>query len=161
MEAINRVGEFTISLIDNPLIPVKKARANHQNTDFTKDLILVDSLGNAQKIGTSDTFNGIGEVMTYGDFYTQIYTFDFYGSNAFSLATNFIALLRSQRAYNLQQSSGLTFYRPSSITDLKQLVGTTYNNRYQIEVKVGFSTNVNINTLRIDTAEWVLRFVEE
>lgn len=151
MEVINKVGLLTIALIDDASIKVKKARSNHKNTDFTKDLILIDNLGAAQKVGTSDSFDGINEIGYYSDYYKQVFTFDFYGSNAFDLANNFIALMRSQAGYDLQQSSALSFYRHSQISDLKQLVGTTYNNRYQIEFSVRYSINVEIPTLRIDT----------
>lgn len=161
MEAINRVGLFLLSLIDDATIPIKKARNNHQNTDFTKPLILVDNLGNAQKIGTSDTFDGVNEVMTYGDYYKQTFTLDFYGDNAYDLAVKVIALLRSQASYNLQQTTGLTFYRPTGIANLRQLTGTTYFNRYQIEVNVNYWDNFDIDTLRIDTLNWELSFVEE
>lgn len=161
MEVINKVGGFTISLINDTSIAVKKAKANHQHTNFNSDLILIDNLGKAIKLGTSDTFDGETEVMTYGDYYKQSYTFDFYGSNAFINASNFIALLRTQSSFDLQRARGLTFYRPAAIEDLQHLVGTTYNNRYQIEIQVGYWINTELDTLRIDTAETSLTYVEE
>lgn len=161
MEAINRVGQFAISLLDDNTIKIKKARSNHKNTDFTKPLILIDNLGNAQRQGSSDDFDGDNEVMTYADYYKQTFTFDFYGTGAYDLATRFIALLRSQKSFDLQQTSNLTFYRTSTITNLKQLTGSTYFERYQIEVVVGYWDNVDIATLRIDEAQIDLTYVEQ
>lgn len=151
MEAINRVGNFAIALINDPTVKIKKARSNHKNTNFNNPLILIDNLGNAQKVASSSDFDGTNEVMTYADFYKQSFTFDFYGTDAYSLATRFIALLRSQRGYDLQQSNKLTFHNVSSITNLRQLTGSEYFNRCQIEVSVSYSDNVDIDTLRIDT----------
>lgn len=161
MEVINRVGSFAISLLNDANVKIKKARANHTNTDFTKDLILIDNLGDALKVGASDTFDGSNEVMTYGDYYKQTFTFDFYGNNAYDLASKMNALLRSQRAYDLQQSSGLTFYRVSRLTNLRQLTGSEYVNRYQFEVQIGYWDNIEIDTLRIDTLNYDLQFIEQ
>ena len=151
MEGINKVGNFTISLINDSTIKVKKARSNHVNTDFTKDLILIDNLGAAQLVGVSDDFDGLNEVTSYATFYKQTFTYDFYGTNAHDLALKFIALLRSQKSYDLQQTSGLTFYRPTTLNDLKQLVGTTNNNRFQLEITVRYSHVTELATLRIDS----------
>lgn len=151
--AIDRVGQFIVNLIDNSSIDVKKARDNHKNIDFTKDLILVDDLGMAIKKGTSDTYNGTTEIMSYSDYYIQMFTIDFYGNNASSIAKNFITLLRTQKSYDLQSSMGLSFSLPRGITDLKQLTGTTYQNRLQIEAQVGYWDNIDMSVLRIDTAE--------
>ena len=153
MEVINKVGSFVISLINDSSVVVKKARSNHTKTNFNSNLVLVDNLGKAIKLGGSDTFNGIFESMSYSDYYKQTFTVDFYGSTAFDLCTNFIALLRSQRSYDLQSQLGLTFYHPDGITDLKQLNGTTYNNRLQIDFVVGYWISADIDTLRIDTVE--------
>lgn len=161
MEAINRVGQFSIALLNDNTVKIKKTRANHKKTDFTKPLILIDNLGNAQRVGSSDNFNGTSEVMTYADYYKQTFTFDFYGSGAYDLATRFLALLRSQRSFDLQQTNNLTFYRASTIQNLKQLTGSTYFERYQIEVVVSYWDNVEIDTLRIDEAQIELTYIEE
>lgn len=161
MEAINRVGNFAIALINDSSVGVKKARANHKKTDFSKGLILVDNLGVALKYGTSDDFDYNNEIKSYNSFYKQVFTFDFYGDNAYELATRFIALLRTQRSYDLQTERGLKFYYPTNLVRLDDKIGETYFKRYQTEVEVLYSDNVELETLRIDTAQIELTFVEE
>lgn len=161
MEVINRVGLFTIALLNNPNISVKRARSNHKNTNFKAPLILVDNLASAQKIGSSDKYNGSSEVLSYGDYYKQVFTFDIYGTNAYTNAQLLSGLLRSQRSSELQRANGLTVYRPSSINNLKILVGTQYNERYQIEVMIGYWDSIDVGTLRIDTVEPNLTLIEQ
>ena len=79
----------------------------------------------------------------------------------YSLAKELISKLRSQRSYDLQRETGLTFYRPSNMENLRQLNGTIWKERYQVEILVGYYDNYEIDTLRIDTLNWELSFIEE
>ena len=49
----------------------------------------------------------------------------------------------------------------NSIIDLKDLLGTDYTNRYQVEVSVNYFVNVDISTLKIDTINYEITLVEE
>lgn len=161
MEAITKVGTFTINLIDDASIKVKRARSNHENTDFTADLILIDNLGGAIRLGGNDNFDGDNESMNYSDVYSQTFTYDFYGNNAYDLATRFIALLKTQNSFNLQSENGLTFKSPSAITDVRQLTGTTYTPRYQIEVSITYWDSIDVATLRMDSLQLEIFKIEQ
>ena len=161
MEAIVKVGTFTTNLVNDTNIKVKRARSNHQKTDFTKDLILVDNLGGAIRQGGNDKFDGDNEVMSYNDGYIQAFTFDFYGNNAYLLATRFVALLKTQNSFNLQKELGLTFKSPSNITDVRQQTGVSYFDRYQIEINVNYWDGIDIDTLRMDELQLELFKIEQ
>jgi len=93
--------------------------------------------------------------------FIQTFTLDFYGDNAYTNANKFVALLRSEKANWYLKDYNLSMLNANSIIDLKDLLGTDYTNRYQVEVSVNYFVNVAINTLRIDSVEWELSLVEE
>lgn len=148
--SIEKFALFTKDLFDNT-IPTVLGRYNFNNNDFNDDLIVVDGLSPAIPISNIDKFDGINEIMQHGSFVRQLATVDFYGNNAFLNATKYMALLRSQKATELKEINNLTVYPANTITDLKELVGTQYFNRYQIEVNIRYMITTEIETLRIDT----------
>ena len=84
-------------------------------------------------------------------------TLSFYGPNAWTTATQFGLLIQSQKALELQESLGLGVYQVSTITDVKILAGMTYGERQDMTLNVRFAISVDVNTLRIDTAELEVR----
>lgn len=156
-----QVADFTKALMNDEDLIIILGRENFENVDFTQDIILIDSLTVARNISATDSYNGTSEIQTFTTYFNQLFTLDFYGDNAYVNANKFIALLRSEKANWYLKDYNLSMMNANSIIDLKDLLGTDYTNRYQVEVSVNYFVNVNIDTLRIDTINYEISLVEE
>ncbi len=156
-----QVADFTKALMNDNNLIIILGRENFENVDFTKDLILIDSLTVAKNISATDSYNGTSEIQTFTTYFNQLFTLDFYGDNAYSNANKFVALLRSEKANWYLKDYNLSMLNANSIIDLKDLLGTDYVSRYQIEVSVNYFVNVDISTLKIDTINYEITLVEE
>lgn len=148
--SLEKFALLTKDLFDGRINTVM-ARTNYKNVDYTSDLIVVDDLTPAVPLSNIDRFDGDSEVMNYDTFVSQLVTIDFYGDNSLDNANKYLGLLRSQKATELKRTYDLNVYSVSSITDLKEQVGTNWYNRYQIELTISYMINVQVDTLRIDT----------
>ena len=156
-----QVANFTKALMNDINLIIILGRENFENVDFTKDLILIDSLTAAKNISATDSYNGTSEIQTFTTYFNQLFTLDFYGDNAYINANKFVALLRSEKANWYLKDYNLSMLNANSIIDLKDLLGTDYTNRYQVEVSVNYFVNVDISTLKIDTINYEITLVEE
>ena len=156
-----QIANFTKALMNDINLIIILGRENFENVDFTKDLILIDSLTAAKNISATDSYNGTSEIQTFTTYFNQLFTLDFYGDNAYINANKFVALLRSEKANWYLKEYNLSMLNANSIIDLKDLLGTDYVNRYQIEVSVNYFVNVDISTLKIDTINYEITLVEE
>ena len=156
-----QIADFTKALMNDEDLIIILGRENFENVDFTKDLILIDSLTAAKNISATDSYNGTSEIQTFTTYFNQLFTLDFYGDNAYINANKFVALLRSEKANWYLKDYNLSMLNANSIIDLKDLLGTDYVNRYQIEVSVNYFVNVDISTLKIDTINYEITLVEE
>ena len=156
-----QVANFTKALMNDINLIIILGRENFENVDFTKDLILIDSLTAAKNISATDSYNGTSEIQTFTTYFNQLFTLDFYGDNAYINANKFVALLRSEKANWYLKEYNLSMLNANSIIDLKDLLGTDYTNRYQVEVSVNYFVNVDISTLKIDTINYEITLVEE
>jgi len=138
---------------------IKIGRQNMPQNDFKTSYIVVDQLGDRIRESSSEKFDGVNEVMTYGAVYKTEIAVEFYGDDAYSNANRLIGLLRSQASFERKQSLGIGTYQPRALTDLKQLTGQQYGNRLQTSFIVQDNGAVDVNTLRIDTAQY--RFLSE
>lgn len=156
-----QVANFTKALMNDINLIIILGRENFENVDFIKDLILIDSLTAAKNISATDSYNGTSEIQTFTTYFNQTFTLDFYGENAYTNANKFVALLRSEKANWYLKEYNLSMLNANSIIDLKDLLGTDYTNRYQVEVSVNYFVNVDISTLKIDTINYEITLVEE
>lgn len=156
-----QVADFTKALMNDNNLIIILGRENFENVDFTQDIILIDSLTVAKNISAMDSYNGTSEIQTFTTYFNQLFTLDFYGDNAYTNANKFVALLRSEKANWYLKEYNLSMLNANSIIDLKELLGTDYTNRYQVEVSVNYFVNVDIGTLKIDTINYEIRLVEE
>lgn len=156
-----QVADFTKALMNDTNLIIILGRENFENVDFTQDIILIDSLTPARNISVTDSYNGTDEIQTFTTYFNQLFTLDFYGDNAYNNANKFIALLRSEKANWYLKDYNLSMLNANSMIDLKDLLGTDYTNRYQIEVSVNYFVNVDIETLRIDSVNYAISLVEE
>lgn len=156
-----QVADFTKALMNDNNLIIILGHENFENVDFTQDIILIDSLTVAKNISAMDSYNGTSEIQTFTTYFNQLFTLDFYGDNAYTNANKFVALLRSEKANWYLKDYSLSMLNANSIIDLKELLGTDYTNRYQVEVSVNYFVNVDIGTLKIDTINYEIRLVEE
>lgn len=132
---------------------IRVGRQGYDIDDFTIGYIAVDTLGPAQRLGGGEVFDPVAEVMEYQEQWRAPVTISFYGNGAWQRATDFSLLLRSQKAYELQDLLGIGVYLTSGLTDVKMLTGQQYGERQELTVNVQYSTGINVGTLRIDTEQ--------
>jgi hypothetical protein len=132
---------------------IRVGRQGYDIDDFTIGYIAVDTLGPAQRLGGGEVFDPVAEVMKYQEQWRAPVTISFYGNGAWQRATDFSLLLRSQKAYELQDLLGIGVYLTSGLTDVKMLTGQQYGERQELTVNVQYSTGINVGTLRIDTEQ--------
>lgn len=137
--------------VDEQLIRI--GREGFPEEDFETNYIVVDALGPSLSQSSLETYNGTTEVLSLGGVWRGPVTLDFYGNDTYTRAIDFSLRLRSQAGRNLKKSLGIMVYNPKGPTDVKQLVGQQYGERVQLEMTVEYSTDVDIATLRIDTAQ--------
>ena len=135
---------------------IRIGRQNYDIDDFTIGYIGVDSLGAAQRLASGEKYDGNTEQMSFQQQWQAPVTLSFYGANAWTTATRFALLIQSQRSFNLQQSLGLGVYQVSALTDVKILAGQQYGERQDLTMNVRYATTADIDTLRIETAEFEL-----
>lgn len=133
---------------------IQFGRVNFEREQFEQNYIVIDGLGPEVPLTRSQTYDANTEEMTYSARVSKPITIDFYGFNAYANAAKFSQMVKSQRCYDLQQTNGITLYGARAITDLKQLTGQQYGERYQIELTAHYSPAQIADILRIDSAEF-------
>lgn len=149
---LDRIHAYVVGLMEFNAQKVIQARYNVENVNYKDDLILIDVLSTAPT-GSSNIYDGTLESMKYATQYKGIFTFDFYGTNAYANAYKFSNLLKSQSSFELASDNLLSIYHASTVTDLKNLQGAKFYERYQIEVSIMYFEDTDVATLRIDTAQ--------
>lgn len=152
---LDDLANYTETLLGHPADQVIIGRENMRKDDSTTDYIVVDELVSLPA-GSTPGFDGDAEeqeftVQMKGDF-----TIDFFGVNARANAVKWQALHGSQASYELQRDLGFAVYHATSFRNLKNLEGSQYKNRYQVEVSLYYNEVTIIDTLRIDTAQTTL-----
>lgn len=151
------VAKFVRDLLayDEQLIRI--GRQNFEREDFETNYIVVDALGQAQRVGSLETYDGDTEIATYGAVWRLAVTLDFFGDGAYSRALEYVNRARSQAAHDLKRTLELEVHQPGGITDVKQLTGQQYGERVQVEFTAEYSVDTAIDTLRIDEAQLEIR----
>ena len=156
-----KIANYVQSLMNDENLIIIVGRENYENIDFNQDIILIDSLTPARNVSALDSYDGLNEKETFTTYFNQLFTFDFYGNNAYTNANKFIALLRSEKASWYLKDNNISMLNSNSIIDLKDLLGTDYTNRYQVEVSVNYFVSTIIDTLRIDNVDWEISLIEQ
>lgn len=150
---------FTRDLLTHPEEFVKAGRQNFDRQHFEQPFIVIDSLSGDIPISSDSQYDGAAEQMTYTEYVSRAFVWDFYGPTAHSLCRNFRLLARSESSLELQQSLGITVWHPTAATDLKSLTGQQYGERMQLQCQVHYCPSLVVDILRIDTAQ--LRIIGE
>lgn len=150
-----------VAILIRDVLPMPEAnifigRLNFPQNDFITDYIVVDQLGNSDRDSSNEKFNGTTEVMSYNASFKTEVTVEFYGNGAYTNAHKLTGVLRSQNAFEKKRALEITVYQVSSVTDVKQLTGQQYGNRLQATMIVQENQKVNVDTLRIDTAQFTI-----
>lgn len=136
---------------------IRIGRQNFSREDLETDYIVVDALGQSVRGSSLEDYDGTAEELKLGALWRGPVTLDFYGENAYTRAIEFGLHSRSQAALELKQTFGINALHPTGPTDLKALTGQQYGERVQLEMMVEYSTDVTIDTLRIDEAQFEIR----
>lgn len=148
------LARFTRDLLAQPEFTVIQiGRNNFRRDDFSSLQIIIDSLGPAVRMNTSEKYDGETELINYAQQYRAPCTVNFYGDDAYTQASKFALLTQSQAGYELQLEHGIAVFSVGSITDLKWLTGEQYSARYEIALQVQYTINASVSALRIDTAQ--------
>lgn len=135
---------------------IRLGRDNFEQEEMDDAYIVVDSLAGS-KIGNTQSY--ADEVLSVGDVWSLAVTLDFYGTGAYDRVRRFALIFKSQQAAELARNLGITTHSAKNLQNVKQLTGQQYGERWQIEVAVWSSDQVNIDTLRIDETQ--LEFLTE
>lgn len=145
-----KVCDYIKELLTYDSSKIVAGRTNLTIDDFTQDFIIVDIL-TLSPIYRNEDYSGTTEIMKYYTTTKANITVDFFGTNALTHAMNFLNLQSSQKATELQATLGVGLFHTTNIKNLMEKVGTTYFNRYQIELVLLSSNSSDVSTLRIDT----------
>lgn len=148
------LARFVRDLLGQPEFTVVQiGRNNFRRDDYDALQIIIDNLGPAVRLNSSEKYDGDAEIMTYAQQWRAPCTVDFYGDEAYDQAQKFILTCQSQAGYELQLQHGVTIYEASQITDVKWLTGEQYSARYQVSLQVQYTISADVETLRIDEAQ--------
>lgn len=150
---------FTRDLLAHPEEFIKAGRQNFDRQHFEQPFIVIDSLSGDIPVSSDSKYDGTAEQMTYSEYVSRAFVWDFYGPTAHTLCRNFRLLARSEASLELQQSLGVTVWHPTAATDVKSLTGQQYGERMQLQCQVHYCPSLVVDILRIDTAQ--LRIIGE
>ena len=137
---------------------IRVGRLDFVDNDFTSDYIAIDAISSSTRRAGGEIYNGTAESMEYNQRWLTPVVLSFYGTNAFTNATNFSLLLPSQASQELQTTLGIAVFKASNITDIKILTGQQFNNRLDLTVNVQYGISTTVATKRIDTAQTTFLF---
>ena len=150
---LKKVALFVRDLLTYNEQLIKIGRQNSTITDFDIAYIGVDTLGQSLRLATGEKYNGTTEVMTHSQKWTAPIVLSFYGDGAWDRAANFGMLIKSQAAYELQQTLEVGIYQISNLTDVKILTGQEFGERVEINFNVHYAVSIDVDILRIETAQ--------
>jgi hypothetical protein len=146
------LAAYTRDLLDHDASLIVIGRENVDKANSSDDYIAVDELVSIPA-GASQEFDGNSEEQTFSVQMKGDFTINFFGDNARANAVKWVTLHGNQESYELQRDLGFAVYHATSFRNLKNLEGSQYKNRYEIEISLYFNETTTIDTLRIDTSE--------
>ena len=150
-ESLRLAAMFIRDLLDYDESLIRVGRQGSDIEYFTIDYIVVDILGQAQRLASGQTYNGETESMQYAQQWTAPVTVSFYGDSAWDNANEFSLLIQSQKSLEAQERLKISVYQMGGLTDVKLLTGIQYGNRFDASLNIQYSTFANVDTKRIDT----------
>lgn len=148
--AIKQVARFVRDLLEYNEQLIKFDRRNTQKEDLDTNYIVVNSSSPQNSLSKGATYNSDNEIMTYSSSEQQSITLEFYGKDAYTNASLFSSLSKSQKAKELSSNLDFTIYNVSNTADVRQIMGYQYGNRVHIEFNIQYCPSTNVETLRVD-----------
>ena len=145
------LARFVRDLLVLPESVVILGRTNKQRGDTNALQVVVDQLAPASVLTDTYEFDGDAELTKVDNLMRGVFTIDFMGSTAYTIATKYMAMQRSQLAADLRRNLGINVGFADTITDVKLLSGTQYSERYQVTLNMTYNNSLAIPTNRIDT----------
>lgn len=153
MHPLTRLQFVILNLLDYDEQLIKRGEVNQVRADDETDYIVVNALSPAQPISSGRSYDGEVEQLTVSTNFRMPVTVDFFGLNAYQVALNLQLLLKTDKAAYLQNQHGVTLTAVSALTDVKQLTGSQYINRYQLTLNLLYNESLTIDALRIDRVD--------
>lgn len=144
---------FIRDLLNHDENLIKEGQANEVMVNSVENYITVSSAAPAQTRSKSKSFDTVKEELTVYTAYSMTVAVDFYGTDAYTIASKMQLLIKTDKAKVLQRTHGLGLGTVSSVADIKQLTGQQYINRYQLTLVMYYNESLTIDVKRIDTAE--------
>lgn len=148
------LAKYIRDLLVLPEAQISIGRTNKRQENTQQLLIVVDALASTDLISASQVFDGANEVMTIYSSYATPMTVNFYGDDAKETLDRFLGLSMAQVGVNLRTVMAIDVLLANRITDLRNLDGEQYSERYELELTLQHYTAIETPTLRIDTAEF-------
>lgn len=145
-----KVADYVTELMSFDETKVLIGRENATKETFSQDYIVIDNISPATVVANNRAYDYDTEKEDLNSNLSSRVTLEFYGDNAYTNIYKYVNLLNSQQGRDLQKAYDVTFYKPSAINDLKQVVGNKYFDRYEIEIMIQYNENILIDTLRIE-----------
>lgn len=153
MHPLTRLQFVILGLLEYDEQLIKRGEVNQVRADDETDYIVVNALSPAQPISSGRSYDGEAEKLTITSSLRMPVTVDFFGLNAYQVALNLQLLLKTDKAAYLQNQHGVTLAAVSALTDVKQLTGSQYINRYQLTLNLLYNESLIIDALRIDRVD--------
>jgi hypothetical protein len=152
-QALKKTALFVRDLLAYQENLIRIGRGNHNIEDFETNYIGVDTIGTSIRLATGEKFDDVNEIMTHAQMWQTPIVLSFYGNDADSNASDFSCLIKSQAAFELQQTLGIGLYQASQATDVKTLTGQQYGNRIELNLNVIHTISADVATLYIESVE--------
>ena len=152
-------AKFIRDLLDYNEQLIKFDRSNIPQNDFDTSYIVINTSGISNKQSTGRDFDDVNEIMNYNESYSQNVIIEMYGNEAYTNARALSLLVASQKAADLKRQLHISVSHIKNTTDVKQILGSAYGNRVHLEMTVNYCPSIDVETLRIDTAEF--EFLED
>jgi len=137
---------------------IKIGRIDWELVDFNNDYVAVDSISPATRVSSGEKFDENGWLISYFEKWRTPVVISFYGDNAYTYADKLRLMLKSELAFELQEELGVAIYAATSVLDVKNLTGRTYNNRIDLNLNVELSIATDVSTSTLDEAQTSILF---
>jgi len=147
------IADYITNLLTFDATKVIIGRENATQDIFSQDYIVIDSLAPAENVSDGRDYDYDLEKETLRSYLSGRFTLEFYGDNAYTNAYKLINMQRSQLARDLQKSYSININAVLSVNNLKQIVGSKYFNRYEVEIMIQYIESIDIDTLHIESID--------
>lgn len=150
---LKKMGLFVRDLLSYSEDLIKIGRENRNIEDFETSNIGIDTLGPSIRLASGQSFDDVEEEMNHAQQWQAPIVISFYGADAYQNANNFSCLIKSQAAFDLQETLGIGVFQAGQIVDVKTLTGQQYGNRLELSLNVIYSISATVETLYIESVE--------